>query len=383
MIYFDHAASTPVDNEIINLMVHTMQFHFANPSSSHVLGKAASNFIEKSRANIAALFQYPTETIHFCHSATIAANILLQGYCGSLTRSNSPHNEIIISEIEHLAVAKTCEFLKTKGFKIHFAKVDSNGQVDLAHFKSLLNDHTAIVSIMAVNNEIGAIQDIASIGTIIKQFNPDIFFVCDFVQGIGKIPASELTSVDAWFIAGHKIGTPVGIACFYLNPQFRLTPILFGGGQESGLFPGTSDPVMPEILNLCIQKMMRASKDHMQHFQHLRQYFLEQLKNHQIEFILTIPEFFSVPNIISISFHGIKSNHLASQLEQENIFVSTRSACSSFCSDDSHVVKAIQLKRSLKLSPIRISFSHHNTVSEIDRMIQQLCKVLKHAEEVY
>jgi cysteine desulfurase len=239
-----------------------------------------------------------------------------------------------------------------------------------------LSKNTALVAIMSVNNEIGVVQDIPALVKTTKEFNKNIFFLSDFVQGIGKVPVKSVNNIDAWFVAGHKIGAPKGIACFYLNSDFKINPILFGGGQESGLFPGTSNRVMSTILTKCIASASESLERNNVKYKALRKYLFDKLNQYQIKYQLSVPESFSTPSIISIDFLKAKASHLASALEEKNIFVSTKSACSSFCSEDSHVIKALQIKRNKKISPIRISFSHLNEMAEIDIFVNVLSGIL-------
>lgn len=377
MIYFDHAASTVPDKETILDISSLLENDFANSSSNNYLGKKMNNLLESARKTIADSFNIDANFLYFTNSATIAANIIIQGYCDFLTASSNGRNEIIISEIEHIVIHKVAEFLKTKGFIIHIVPVNKYGQIDSKNLSQLLNKKTALVAIMSVNNEIGTIQDIPTLTQIVKEFDKNIFFVCDFVQGMGKIPVNNLKLVDSWFIAGHKIGAPKGVACFYLNPDFIINPILFGGGQENGLFPGTTDYIMPFILSKIIKKNLENLEIYKNKCQLLREYFFNQLDINKINYSLTVPKEFSVPNVISINFENIKGQHIASILEQKDIIVSTKSACSSFCLEQSHVIRAIKLKRKQNISPIRISLSHINEEFEIDILIDVLLKELK------
>ena len=377
MIYFDHAATTMVDRKILLNFMTSLEKRFANPSSSYALGKKENEALNNARSIIATAFSVPYEAVYFANSATIAANIILQGYCCYLQTLGANKNEIIISEIEHPAVYNTANFLQSKGFILHQVKVDMNGQIAIDHFRSLLNKKTALVAIMSVNNEIGSIQPVPELVKIVKDFDESIFFVSDFVQGIGKISIDHIRDIDAWFIAGHKIGAPKGIACFYLRPSFRINPILFGGGQELGVFPGTSDSVMPSILAQCIVNNLNLFYEYKEKHKALRKNLLDQLNKHHVQYDLTVPTQLSIPSIVSIHFQGISANHLATALEKKDIFVATKSACSSFCSTDSHVIKVIKLRKNKKFSPIRISFSHLNKKYEVNNFVSTLLDVLE------
>ncbi len=372
MIYLDYAATAPPDPEFFDQYIEMLSSEFYNASSDYAPAHHVKLKHQDARAQIASLYDVSKDEIYFCNSATSAANIIIQGYCGWLKMCNDLRNEIIVSEVEHPAVYQLTHYLSHQGFQVRYAKMTASGQIDTSHFESQLSARTALVAIMSVNNETGSIFNIEQLSQLTKSYSSDIFFVTDFVQGIGKCKLSTLQNCDAWFFSGHKIGAPKGVACFYVNEAFRLMPILYGGGQEQGLFPGTPTPALSVSLMSCATKAITQIRESCEYVDKLRQYFLGQLKQKDIQYCLTVPSETSVPHVISITFEGTSGSNLAQALESKGILVSTRSACSSFHTDESHVIKALQVHHSHPLSPIRVSFSSRTTYQEVDRLVASL-----------
>ena len=375
MIYFDYAATSPPESEFLAEFTDMLQHDFYNPGSNYRPAKAVKAKSDQARTAIANCFNVSSEDLYFCSSATLASNIIINGYCQWLKLTSSVKNEIILSEIEHPAVFQLGTHLSNNGFTVHYTKVDKNGQVDLDSFTQLLNPNTAIVAIMSVNNETGSIQPINQLVKLSKAYDEDIFFISDFVQALGKCHTDVLSNVDAWFISGHKIGAPKGTACFYVNPQYRLVPTLYGGGQEQGLFPGTECPAMHVALANCAAKATTQRINQSKHATALKQQFLLGLKKNHIAYHLSVDSEAAIPNIISITFERLDGQAMSTQLEGKGILVSTRSACSSNHSGHSHVIQALQAHHEPLLSPIRISFSHHTTSDEVDHLLAALKEI--------
>ena len=242
MIYFDNAATMPMTIDTAELFVRVSREGTYNPSSSHLAGRSSQTRLNKAREEIARLLGVPDEGLHFCSGATEAANILLQGYAQQLLSDGSSRNEIVISAIEHPAVFATAHALRRLGFVIKTLEVDRNGLVKIDSLKSSLSDKTALVSVMSVNNETGSIQPIRDLAKIVKLNSKHSLFMTDAVQAFGKIDLHfDSSLIDAVLTSGHKIGALRGFSAFYLNPDFKIKPLFFGGPQEAGYRPGTSD----------------------------------------------------------------------------------------------------------------------------------------------
>lgn len=377
MIYFDNAATTPISPSVARHLVEAYVDIFGNNSSGHAIGKQAEKTLEQARESIASLLGFPKEKIFFSSGATESANIIIQGYAKHLLRTNSKRKEILISELEHPAIYTTVLSLENLGFTMRILPNDEHGIVNQEAMESMLSDQTAMVAIMHVNNETGTIQPINELSKKVKEKDPNILFLTDIVQAIGKVPLNmSPESVDAWFMSGHKIGAPKGTGAFYINSKFRLQPLLFGGGQEGGYRPGTTNVSGAHLLNIAVQDRMDHLQEHAQHAMQLQHQLTEELAKKGIEFKRTIDEKHTSPFILSIVVPGQKSADTIQKLSDQGIYISSRSACSSNSHSKSRILESIKIPMELIDSVLRISFSPENTAEEVHGFVEALSGVL-------
>ena len=346
-VYLDNAASTKLDPQVQKTMLLDT---YANPSSSHSLGKQSKEFIENSRKIIAKSINADTEEIYFTSGGTESNNLAIKGI---LSATNKTH--IITSVIEHPSVLNVCKSLK--GYTITYLGVDERGYINIEELRSSINDNTALVTIMHANNELGVIQDIKTISEICKKKN--IPFHTDAVQSFKKVPIDvKRIQASSLSISAHKIHGPKGIGALYIKKGTKINSLMQGGHQEHSLRPGTEN--VTAILGFAAATQMPID---VKSIAKLRDYFISALKEIPNSKINSR----DLCNIINVSFKGITSSNLINHLNQNNIYASTGSACSSNQIEPSYVLKAINAEDS-----IRFSLSKFTTKEEIDYTIKHL-----------
>lgn len=368
MIYLDSAASAlPFEDAVVFSPAP------GNPSSNHPVGERAKAVLEKTRAQLSVMFGGRPSEYHFCSGATEAANLIIQGRCNFLKMSNSTRNEIIISAIEHPAIFNTVEYMRRSGFVVHVAPVDHRGIVEASFIFDMLNENTAMVLVMGVNNETGACQPIDDIAKNIKNRNPEVSFICDGVQTLTKVTPPDLTYIDALIGSGHKLGAAKGIGFFYLNRRLRLSSLLFGGEQEAGVRPGTENLYGVESLYRALEHHQNSADRYQKHVRALSLLLQKTLEQSNIPFSLNTHDGETSGYILSICFHGIDASRAIKFLSQRDICVSKGSACSSVSSTPSRVLSAMKLSPSQMSSTLRISFSPLNVEDDV----LTFCSVMK------
>ena len=373
-VYFDNSASTKVSERAIEIMLKTMREDYANPSAKHTKGMEAENYVKEAAEIIAKTLKAKRSEIVFTSGGTESNNMAIIG--GALSRKRYGRH-IIISGIEHPAVYKPVEFLAECGFEISVLPVNNEGQADLEELKQMLRDDTILVSIMYVNNEIGACQPIESISKIIKEKNKDILFHVDAIQAYTKykIIPNQL-GVDLLSASSHKFHGPKGAGFLYINSDIKISPIIFGGGHQRGMRAGT--------LNTSgIAGMAAAAKEAYENFdekirgiKEVRDYLMDNLLKTDGAVLNTKRGDNFAPQIISVSFKGVRAEVLLHALEDRGIYVSSGSACSSNHPGISGTLKAIGLKDDMLDSTIRISLSELNNKNEADYFLKNLNELL-------
>ncbi|CAG7620296.1 cysteine desulfurase family protein [Paenibacillus allorhizosphaerae] len=371
-LYLDNAATTPMYEEVIDTMAEVMRTYFGNPSSLHKLGVQAEQLVRRARETIAAGLRCAPEEIRFTSGGTESNNLAIRG---AAYRYRGRGMRLITSEIEHASVYETFRQLAKEGFHVTFLPVDSTGQVELDALKDALTADTTLVSIMHVNNETGRIQPIADIARMLREHSPAALFHVDAVQAIGKLPffPGDL-GIDLMTCAAHKLRGPKGIGFLYCRNGVELSPLLLGGGQENGLRSGTEN--VPAIVGMA--KAVRLAMEE-------QAAFAEQtaaMRSKLTECISQMPELVlngspdketMAPHIVHFSYPGMKSEVLVHALEQQGIYVSTRSACSSGAEKPSRVLTAMGCSRERAVSGIRLSYSLMQTLDDVD----YFCLMLK------
>ncbi|NLZ49618.1 MAG: cysteine desulfurase [Clostridiales bacterium] len=370
-VYFDNGATTQPFDEVVELVAQTMKNNFGNPSSAHGLGLKAEKALNEARDVAAKTINCTRDEIIFTSGGSESNNFLVKGF-------TSAGAHIITTEIEHPSILNTFKDLEMVGAKVTYLKVDQYGRISLKDLENSISNQTRLVSIMHVNNEIGTIQDIESIGALIKEKSPRVKFHVDAVQSYGKLKIDvKKAQIDLLSVSGHKIHGPRGVGFSYIKKGFYPKALISGGGQERNFRSGTENlpgivgmAKAAEIMYTNIEKNYLKAKE-------LKEYFIESLKSlKDIKINSPSEEFFS-PYILSVSFLGVRGEVLLHLLEEKGIYVSTGSACSSNHNADSHVLKAIGLSTAQTKGTIRFSFSEFNTKEEVDYTMEVLEKSLK------
>lgn len=369
MIYFDNAASaTPFLSAINFVPSH------GNPSSNHKAGYESACMIRDTRLLLSSLFGGEANHYYFSSGATESANLIIQGVCLFLKKISSNRNEIVISEIEHPAVYNTVIAMKKHGFIVKIIPVTQNGIIDTNVIDKLINKNTAMVCIMGVNNETGAIQPVNHVFKTIKKIDDEVITICDAVQMLTKIPASpDQKYVDCFFASGHKLGASKGIGFFYLSDNIMLEPLFIGGEQEGGIRPGTENIHGIQSIALALKEYIDMGHHHYQHVEKLNNTFFKILTELQVPFFVNTQGAPTSNYVISISFPDVSSKELIHYLSQKGVCVSRGSACSSVSVSPSRVLSAMQLGLDKMNTTLRISFSCHNTLDEVNAF----CEILR------
>ncbi len=376
MIYLDNSATTKCSPAAIEAMKKTLETDFGNPSSLHGMGVSAEQYLRDTRAAIAKSLHVKDKEIIFTSGGTEANNLGLTGTALAYRRSGM---HIITTPIEHPSVKNTLNFLKeAHGYEIEVLPVDRYGIIDLRSLSAAIREDTILVTIMHVNNEIGTIEPIAEAGSIIKQKNPGTQFFVDAVQSYGKLPINPgKMNIDLLSASGHKIHGPKGSGFLYKGEKVKYLPLIYGGGQEWGLRSGTEN--VPAIAGL--GAAVEETAGHICHPERsegsLRQSFINKIS--KIEGVTvngpTDPQN-AAPHIISVSVEDVRSEVLLHALEDEGIYVSAGSACSSHKRAPSDTLSAIGLSKSLLECTIRLSMSVNTTEEEMDEAAEKMEKLI-------
>jgi len=372
-IYMDHAATTPVDQEVVEAMMPCFTRVYGNASSLHSFGREAYNAMEESRRKVAELINAHSEEIVFTAGGTESDNIAIKGVAYA-NRSRGDH--IVTSTIEHPAVLETCRSLEKQGFKVSYIPVDKGGVVELEALRRAVTERTVLITIMHANNEIGTIEPMEEIAEIAKA--KSIIFHSDAVQSAGKIPIDvKAIGVDLLSISAHKIYGPKGVGALYIKKGTRLEPIIHGGGHEKGLRSSTEN--IPGIVGL--GKAAELAKARMSedttHLTNLCDRLIKATLSNIEESYLNGHPTKRLPNNAHFRFTGIEGEALILNLDERGIAASTGSACSSKKLLPSHVLMAIGLDEVQAHGSLRLTLGRENTKEDIEYVLEVLPETVK------
>lgn len=372
--YFDNSATTKVFDCVRDIVVKIMTEDYGNPSARHKKGMEAEQYIRRAAAQIAKTLRVQEKEILFTSGGTESNNMALIGTAMANRRSG---NHLITTRIEHASVYNPMAFLEQQGFEVTYLKVDQDGHISLKELEESIRPDTILVSVMHVNNEIGAVEPVGEIGALVHRINPAILLHVDAIQSYGKYeirPKRE--HIDLLSVSAHKIHGPKGVGFLYIDQRVKIHPLIYGGGQQRDLRSGTENVPGIAGLGAAAEEIYR---NHSQKIDHL-----VKLKNHMITRLKEVPEAVvnsrmdleSAPQIVSASFAGVRSEVLLHALEERGIYVSSGSACSSNHPAISGTLKAVGVKKELLDSTLRFSFGMFNTLEEVDYTVDVLKELL-------
>ena len=371
MIYLDNAASTKPRKEVIEEMIRVMNNEYANPDAIHEYAHKTLLNMKNQKEKMARLLGLNSKEIYFTAGGSDGNNIIIQGIVEANSR-NKKH--LITTKIEHSSVYEIFRNYEKEGYEVDYLDVSEYGEVDVEQLERLIREDTILVSIIAVNSEIGIIQDLEKISKIIKNKNKETYFHTDFVQGLGhtKVEFSKL-EIDAITITSHKINGPKGIGAIYINKNVKIKEIMYGTNKENGMVKRTLPTELIFGFMKAIEIAYNNYEKEVKYIYELKKYFIEQLKENidkiRINSFLELEK--STPTILNVSFGGVKGEVLTSFLGMYEIYVSTGSACSSR-RGNSRIIESLGVPNEQVEGAIRFSFSIDNTVEEVDIVIQKL-----------
>jgi len=376
-IYLDNAASTVIDERVLEAMLPYLKGNYGNASSLHSFGQEARQAIDKARKIVADFLNCAPLEIVFTNSATEADNLAILG-------SQTEH--IITTQIEHPAVIKACKHLEKQGVGITYLPVGKEGIIDINGLEKAVKDETGLISIIYANNEIGAIQPIVKIGELIAKLNqnrvPKISFHTDAVQAVNyfNCHVREL-GVDLMTLSAHKISGPKGIGVLYIKQGTKIEPIMFGGHQELGLKPGTENVANIVGLGKAIE-LVGQEKGKIGEIKRLRDKLLDGILEKIPESRLNGSRENRLPNNINMSFKGAEGEAIVMSLDQEGIAASTGSACSSGSLEPSSTLLALGLTPEQAHSSLRLTLGRQTSEDEIDKTLEVLPRIIKRLRQV-
>ncbi|HLO69755.1 MAG TPA: cysteine desulfurase family protein [Flavipsychrobacter sp.] len=370
-IYFDNAATTAMDQDVLSAMMPYMTEKFGNPSSIYSYGRETKMAIENARKSVAKILHANPGEIFFTSGGTESSNTSIHASVRDLGCKR-----IISSPIEHHATLHTVEYLhKTGQAALSFVKLTPNGHIDLQSLESLLaeSDDKALVTLMHANNEIGNLLDVKAVGELCRKYNA--IFHCDMVQTIGHYPIN-LHDIYIHFAssAGHKFHGPKGVGILYVNEDIKIQPLLNGGAQERNMRAGTENLYGIVGYAKALEMATERYEQDSQYIQELKQYMIAQLRNTFPNILLNgDAEGNSLYTVLNVGFPMTeKSDMLLFNLDMAGICVSGGSACSSGANSISHVIKELYPENAADIVPIRFSFCRHNTKAEVDTVVAKL-----------
>ena len=376
--YLDNSATTRCSDRACQLMVDLLTKDYGNPSSLHMKGIEAERFVETAKKKIAKTLRVSEKEIIFTSGGTESNNLAIIGAAMANRRAG---NHIITTSIEHASVENPMEFLKEQGFEITYLSVDENGIISLEELEEAVTEQTILVSMMQVNNEIGAIEPVAEAAELIKKKNPATLIHVDAIQSYGKMYIyPKKLGIDMLSVSGHKIHGPKGSGFLWVKEKTKLKPLILGGGQQKGMRSGTEN--VPAIAGLgeAAEEIYENLDEKRAHLYGLKQRFIDGIEKLEGTHVNGKTGEDSAPHIVSVSFEGIRSEVLLHSLEDRGIYVSSGSACSSNNhagkQKGSKTLRNIHLKENLLDSTLRFSFSVHTTEEEIDYALEVLGEML-------
>lgn len=375
--YLDNAATTMPFPEVREIMMQTMEKDYGNPSSMHQLGIDAENYIKEARQIIAKSLKAEEKEIIFTSGGTESNN---QALIGTALTNKRKGMHLITTRIEHASVYNPMLFLEEQGFQVSYISVDKNGHINTEELLDAICEETILVSIMYVNNEIGAVENIAEISKKIKDKKNDIIFHVDAIQAYGKYYIyPKRMGIDLLSVSGHKIHGPKGVGFLYVKDKLKINPYIYGGGQQRGMRSGTENVPGIAGLGMAAKLIYENQEEKIQKLYELKEYFINKITTLEDVYIngsdgIEITNM--APHVVSVCAKGVGSEVLLHALEDKGVYVSSGSACSSNHPALSGTLQAIGLEKKMIESTIRFSFSIFTTKEELDYAVTALEELL-------
>lgn len=365
MIYLDYSATTPVNEQVITTYADACKKYIGNPNSIHKMGLLSKNAIDDATLTIAKLLNIKENEIIYTSGASESNNTIIKGIAAKYKTG-----KIITTELEHSSVIAPCSYLGNKGYDIEFVKLDKNGQVDLDNLRELIDDNTILVSIAGVNSELGIQEPLKEISSIVHEHQGCIFH-SDMTQCLGKIPV-DLSYVDVASFSAQKFYGMKGVGFIYKKEGISFEPLIHGGKSTTVFRSGT--PALPLIVSMA-KALEIAYNDFDKKYNHVKEvnnYLLTKLKNLNVDINSTDK---SIPHIVNFSLRGIDNKKMLKALEEDEIYVSTQTACA--LGNYSLAIYSLYNDTQRASTSLRISISYLTTYEEIDKFIDSLVKNMK------
>lgn len=367
-VYFDNSATTRCYDSVKDIVVKAMTEDFGNPSAMHLKGVEAEKYIKSSAESLARLLKVQEKEILFTSGGTESDNLALIGAAFANKRSG---NHIITTSVEHPAVSQPALFLQEQGFEVTYLPVDSRGVVKMDALKAVLREDTILVSVMYVNNEVGAVMPVEEIAALVHEKSPRALFHVDAIQAFGKYRIyPKKMGIDLLSVSGHKIHGPKGVGFLYINEKAKIQPQILGGGQQGGMRSGTDNVPGIAGLGTAAVEIYKNLEENVENMYRLKEHIAQGLEKIGDIRMNGMELREGAPQILSISVMGVRSEVLLHSLEERGIYVSAGSACSSHKRKPSATLAAMGMSKDQIESTVRLSFCEENTIEEADYFLQ-------------
>ena len=372
--YLDNSATTRCLESVKDIVVKTMMEDYGNPSSKHMKGVEAEHYLKDAREIIAKSLKVNEKEIYFTSGGTESNNWALIGGAYAKRRAGK---HLITTAVEHASVLMPMQFLQEQGYEITFLPVDEKGHISLEDLEHAIREDTILVSVMMVNNEIGAVEPIAEAAKIVKEKNPNTIIHVDAIQAYGKYRiCPKKLGIDLLSVSGHKIHAPKGTGFLYIKDKTKIKPIIYGGGQQKGMRSGTENVPGAAALGEAAMEIYENFDEKIAHMYALKKHFIEEVTKIEGVMINGKTGEDSAPQIVSVTIQGVRSEVMLHSLEEKEIYVSAGSACSSNKPAPSKTLQGIGLKKADLEGTIRFSFCVNTTEAEIGYAIEQLKEII-------
>lgn len=372
--YLDNSATTRCYGEVKDIVVKTMLEDYGNPSAMHTKGVQAEQYVKDAASKLARILKVTEKEILFTSGGTESNNLALIG--GAMANKRAG-NHIITTAVEHAAVARPVEFLKEQGFDVTILPVDEQGVIKLDALEAALREDTILVSTMYVNNEVGSVMPVEKIAALVHEKSPKAIYHVDAIQAFGKFRIyPKKAGIDLLSVSGHKIHGPKGVGFLYISSKAKVQPMILGGGQQNGMRSGTDNVPGIAGLGVAAEKIYTDLDKKVEHLYQLKERMAKGLEELGDVIINGMPLRQGAPQILSVSFMGIRSEVLLHTLEEKGIYISAGSACSSHKRKASATLTAMGMPASQIECTVRISFSEENTFEEIDYCLDILKEIV-------